>query len=136
MPTNPLKPNTKNVTANIPVEDYIGFSRLVSLSGITKSKYLSVLICYAIEHNLIAGEDLVSRDEWLASLKDRGNPTPDIRYEIKAGAPIAMPAYKEKKLPPNVSVLKTSEEVEKHFDPTMGRAAEEPAKLKRKKKVG
>lgn len=138
MKTNPLGSGTKNVTANIELDDYIGFAKLVSASGISMSKYCGALIRYAVLHHLIAGEDSVSRAEWLAALKAGTTPQPTVRHEIIAGAPQRKPQPDKKNIPSNVSYLPSDPHGENLSPESLGRVAEDPIlpKPMKKKRTG
>lgn len=92
MSTNALGPNTRNITANIPAEDYLGLTRLASSSGRSISAYLRALTRYAVQHNLIAGHNQESYARWEAAIRDKTSPLPEIEIEIKAGPPARLEA--------------------------------------------
>jgi hypothetical protein len=77
----------RNITINVEPELYVGFNKLCSVSGANKNEYGKALIAYAIEHHLVAGQNTLQHQAWLAAIKEGTVPLPKIGLEIKAGPP-------------------------------------------------
>ena len=79
--------SAKNITIAVDPELFIAFNRLCLLSGTNKNEYGKALLAYAVEHELVAGENISEKMAWVDAVKSH-LPLPKVRHEIKAGPPL------------------------------------------------
>ena len=90
--SNPLGPDTRNITANVPTELFMEVERLARLSGCSPSTYVRALCSYAKERNLVAIEDAASVSARANALKRGISPLPKITYRIAEDRVSEVPA--------------------------------------------
>lgn len=80
---NPLGPNTRNLTVNVPADQYIALEQLCGASGCRYGEYIRALLDVAVRLQLVATQKDEDREEWVSRVQERApGPLPKIRREI------------------------------------------------------
>lgn len=106
MSTKLITKGSRNVTVNVPVDDYLEIARLCRVSNAKMSDYGRALFAFAIKHDLVAGPNAEDYEKWIVAIKDGATPLPKVTLEIKAGAPSVLSVYKSEES----SYLKVADE--------------------------
>ena len=96
MSTKQITKGSRNVTVNVPVDDYLEIARLCRVSNAKMSDYGRALFAFAIKHDLVAGPNADDYERWIDAIKDGSAPLPKVTLEIKAGAPSKLSLFEGK----------------------------------------
>lgn len=81
MASNPLGPQTRNLSSNVPIDVFIAVHQLAVDSGVSVSKYVRAIIEHAVKNNTLVRENADSRKAYYDAVL-ASEPLPNIELEV------------------------------------------------------